>query len=223
MSLFGGLLGGIVNTIGGGILGNIFTPKGTNAPKPGEQAANQLQEWELNALRDRFPELLAALDRAHQNLSVSGSRGIAEGIASRRQRGGAETGRANAVSLGRRGYASSVQDSAITSGRNQGNIQGNDALMQLLSPAAQAANAQQQAGLYTKNSIQGGGMSNVLGLQQQQMNQNAINQSKPPSLFESLLMYGGQVAPLFMQQNQVKQNTQAGQSLGNVNWGSLFR
>jgi len=161
--------------------------------------AKQLSEADFMSLLMRMPMRNAALDRAYQGLSESGTRATANSLGNQVQARGAEAGRANANSLLGRGYGSSVADSARLQGRNQGVQQANNISMSLLSPSAQAQNALTQANIYSPGNLQGGGLNALFGLQnasnsQRNQDLNYYN-SKPASGLESFASILGLLGP----------------------------
>lgn len=176
-------------------LGNALTPRGTNKPQPGEDAAKQLTAEELNWLLQMLPMRVEALSRAYANMSPDGTRGIAMALGNQAINRGTQAGFANARTLGRSGYSSSVQDAAKLQGRNMGVNQANSTMASLMSPQAQAQNAIGQAGLYTQEGLRGSGLSSLAALGNIQAQQQNIYNSRPMSGGEAILGALGNIAP----------------------------
>lgn len=184
--------------------------------------AGKLSEADFMSLLMRLPMRNAALDRAYQGLSESGTRATANSLGNQVQARGAEAGMANANSLLSRGYGSGVADSARLQGRNQGVQQANNISASLLGPQNQAQNALMQSQVYSPGNLQGGGLNSLLALQNagnsQRIADTQYNASRPPTFLETLLGVGGQVLPHILnpQSSNTVTGTKAGSKAGNV-------
>jgi len=164
---------------------------GSYIPSNLTDMANQISMLDMATLLQRLPQRNAALDRAYQGLSQSGTRATANSLGNQAQARGVEAGKANAGTLQRQGYASSVSDAARLQGRNQGTQQANSLMASIMSPQNLAQNALLQSQVYSPANLQGNGLQSLLSIQnanngQRQANANYEN-TRPNNPLETLL------------------------------------
>lgn len=190
--------------------------QGFNLPSNLSDLAGQLSTADLASLLLRIPQRNQALDRAFNSLSPAGTRATANSLGNQAQARATEAGNANAGTLQRQGYASSVQDAAKLQGRNSGASQANSLLAAIMGPQAQGQNALLQSQIYSPSNLQGGGLNSLLALQgatnnQRQANVNYEN-TRPETWLETMLGIAPTIASAYMGQNRPAQGGHMGGS-----------